>query len=502
MLGRQPFLAQGPSPLSTLCLERDRGVRTRRARTAPAHHRRPDAHLREELPPTAPRPRHAAILPNRHRHPLRHAAARGRLAAGDRRGRRPRPVRAQVPRRRPGAAGAGGRADRRRDRPRARACRCRRSCFVELDAGARPQRAGPGDPGPAQAPAPGSTWRSTTCPARSPSTRCAATPSTPSSPRAIVWFDAFVTNVDRTPRNTNLLVWHKRLWLIDHGAALYFHHNWHEPGRAAAQPVPAINDHVLLPWASRAREADRACARGSTRPLVRRRSSSRSRTPGSPPSRRRDPGAQRAAYVDYLTAAARAPPRCSSRRRSVPARSSFDYAIVRVVPRVEREEFVNAGVILFCLERRLPRRPASSSTSRACGRSGPRSTSTLVRQHLDAIPRICAGGPDAGPIGRLAQRERFHWLVAPRSTIIQTSPVHSGLCDDPEQRARRALPADGDGAVEAGHEVPAAVRLSSQELFAPGGPDENAIDRTDSRRRPAGDPPLRMLGDLFDLAGW
>jgi hypothetical protein len=79
----------------------------------------------------------------------------------------------------------------------------------------------------------------------------------------IVWFDALVTNVDRTPRNTNLLVWHRRLWLIDHGASLYFHHNW--PARdgsalegAGRRPFPAARDHVLLPFADSIAEADAA----------------------------------------------------------------------------------------------------------------------------------------------------------------------------------------------------------------------------------------------------
>lgn len=71
-----------------------------------------------------------------------------------------------------------------------------------------------------------------------------------------VWFDAFVTNVDRTARNPNLLYWHKTLYFIDHGAALYFHHSWQDVEQAARNPFPAIRDHVLLPWASRLREAD------------------------------------------------------------------------------------------------------------------------------------------------------------------------------------------------------------------------------------------------------
>jgi hypothetical protein len=67
---------------------------------------------------------------------------------------------------------------------------------------------------------------------------------------AIVWFDALVCNVDRTPRNVNMLMWHKRLWLIDHGAALYFHHAWDKRGSRATAPFPLIKDHVLLKFAS------------------------------------------------------------------------------------------------------------------------------------------------------------------------------------------------------------------------------------------------------------
>jgi HipA-like protein len=74
-----------------------------------------------------------------------------------------------------------------------------------------------------------------------------------------VWFDAFITNVDRTARNPNLLWWHKTLYLIDHGASLYFHHNWHKIEQSALTPFPAIRDHVLLPWASNIREVDNSC---------------------------------------------------------------------------------------------------------------------------------------------------------------------------------------------------------------------------------------------------
>ena len=113
----------------------------------------------------------------------------------------------------------------------------------------------------------------------------------------------------------------------------------------------------------------------------------------------------------------------------MPALHAFDYAIVRVVPRVERGEFVNAGVILFSRTGRfLDARIGLDETRLAA--LAPSIDREVVQSYLDAIPRICAGGDEAGPIGLLSQSERFHWLVAPRSTIIQTSPVHSGVHHD------------------------------------------------------------------------
>jgi len=114
----------------------------------------------------------------------------------------------------------------------------------------------------------------------------------------------------------------------------------------------------------------------------------------------------------------------------VPAPASFDHAIVRVVPRVEREEFVNAGVILFCLGRDFLAAKVELDRARLLALFPGADVDTL-EAHLAAIPRVAAGGEGSGPIGRLTQRERFHWLVAPRSTVIQVGPVHSGLCEDP-----------------------------------------------------------------------
>ena len=109
---------------------------------------------------------------------------------------------------------------------------------------------------------------------------------------------------------------------------------------------------------------------------------------------------------------------------------TYDYAIVRVVPKVEREEFVNVGVIVSC--------PAKSFLDARIELDeerlkvlDPSLDIESIRTHLATIPAICAGGEQAGPIGELSQRKRFHWLIAARSTIIQTSAVHTGYCKNP-----------------------------------------------------------------------
>lgn len=117
---------------------------------------------------------------------------------------------------------------------------------------------------------------------------------------------------------------------------------------------------------------------------------------------------------------------------------SYDYAIVRVVPRVEREEFVNAGVIVSCpaqdfLEARIELDEARVLALHAAA------DLAQIRAHLQSIPIICAGGEAAGPIGQLTARERFHWLVAPRSTVIQTSRPHSGRCRKPADTLEHLL---------------------------------------------------------------
>ena len=122
----------------------------------------------------------------------------------------------------------------------------------------------------------------------------------------------------------------------------------------------------------------------------------------------------------------------------MPDHSTYDYAVIRVVPRVDREEFVNVGVVVSCpdrdfLEARIELDPARVAALDA----------TLdiesIRAHLATIPVICRGGEAAGPIGRLPPRERFHWLVAPRSAVIQLSPAHTGRCVDPDALLARLM---------------------------------------------------------------
>jgi hypothetical protein len=121
-----------------------------------------------------------------------------------------------------------------------------------------------------------------------------------------------------------------------------------------------------------------------------------------------------------------------------PAEHTYDYAIVRVVPRVERGEMVNVGVILSCADSEFldSRLHLDEARLRAID---PGLDLAIVRAHLAVIPLVCRGGPDAGPIGALPARSRFRWLVSPRSTIIQMSPVHTGRTSDPAAALDRLL---------------------------------------------------------------
>lgn len=117
-------------------------------------------------------------------------------------------------------------------------------------------------------------------------------------------------------------------------------------------------------------------------------------------------------------------------------RVPFNYAVVRVVPRVERGEFINVGVIVFSRPRRYlgVRLVEDLARLRAFA---PDADSEAIAAHLNFLQVVVKGGKDSGPIGALPLAERFHWLVAPRSTVIQCSPSHTGLCHDPARELEK-----------------------------------------------------------------
>ena len=120
------------------------------------------------------------------------------------------------------------------------------------------------------------------------------------------------------------------------------------------------------------------------------------------------------------------------------AEHTYDYAVIRVVPRVDRGECINAGVVLSCpgldfLDASVVVDPMRIAVL------DPSADIEAIQGHLDAVVRICRGGPDAGPVGELPQRARFHWLVSPRSTVIQMSPVHTGRTADPAASLARLV---------------------------------------------------------------
>ena len=115
----------------------------------------------------------------------------------------------------------------------------------------------------------------------------------------------------------------------------------------------------------------------------------------------------------------------------MPEPDEYQYAVLRVVPSVERGERINAGVVLFCRRRGFLAARVALDEARLASLA-PDADAQPIRRHLDELTRIAAGERDGGPIAALPQSERFHWLVAPSSTVVQPSEVHTGMCSDPE----------------------------------------------------------------------
>ncbi len=120
----------------------------------------------------------------------------------------------------------------------------------------------------------------------------------------------------------------------------------------------------------------------------------------------------------------------------MPELSSYDYAVVRLVPDLDRGEFVNVGVVLFSKARGSLLARVGIDDERLGMLASGRNVAT-IRAHLASIEQLAEGGPEAGSLGQLSASQRFHWLVSPRSTMIQVSPVHSGLCADPRAELER-----------------------------------------------------------------
>ena len=214
----------------------------------------------------------------------------------------------------------------------------------------------------------------------------------------IVWFDALVINVDRTPRNPNLLVWHRQLWMIDHGAALVL------PSLLAATTprAAAIRSRNPRPRAAAVRESARRSRRvdggrldeRTLREIV-------ALVPDAWLRERRlvrSADARREAYVDYLRARLAAPRAFVEEALRARVQASYDYAVIRVVPRVEREEFVNVGVIVSCPSRDFLEARIEFDPQRIAALDATLDLET-IREHLAAIPIICRAAPRPGRSG-------------------------------------------------------------------------------------------------------
>ena len=110
--------------------------------------------------------------------------------------------------------------------------------------------------------------------------------------------------------------------------------------------------------------------------------------------------------------------------------ATYEWSVLRVVPRVDRGEYVNVGVVVYCQAQDFLRASVTTDLSRALALD-PGLDVAAVQAHLDAVAGVCAGDLAAGDSGRRSPGERFRWLVAPRSTVVQTSPVHTGITSDP-----------------------------------------------------------------------
>ena len=276
----------------------------------------------------------------------------------------------------------------------------------------------------------------------------------------VVWLDALTTNIDRTARNPNLLVAGDppQLWLIDHGAALYFHHNWPGVDEARAKaPFVQIKDHVLLPASGDIEEADARLAPRLTDAAI---EDVLAHVPDdllmdAPEGRTapfETPEANREAYAHVLPPEDGGAARVGRRGRPRPGRARLwrgrrapPLPPLACSPTTTPSSGSSRTSTSATARRWAPSssaaRGASSASAgarrqRRWARGGRGSVRGLVARYLCAIERVASG---EGPLGHFTASERFHWLTATRSTVVQPSPVHTGVTDDPEAALARIV---------------------------------------------------------------
>ena len=269
-------------------------------------------------------------------------------------------------------------------------------------------------------------------------------PTGPGVAAKVLWLDAFCANVDRTWRNPNLLFWHSDLWVIDHGAALYFHHGWSggvtDPDRFARQPWnPA--DHVFLAYAG-GLAAGRCRARRPARGGPVRRGTGRGPRRVARAGPRRGDRRPAAIGVRRVPRGPARDPSVAAHRRAGRRRGmtklAYQYVVLRCVPRVDREEFVNVGVVLYCQATDFLQVAWSVDADRLRALD-PGVDVDHLSEALSFVEGVCAGDKRGGAASDKPTGTRFGFLRAPKSTVLQPGPVHGGVTTDPARQLDHLL---------------------------------------------------------------
>jgi hypothetical protein len=231
-----------------------------------------------------------------------------------------------------------------------------------------------------------------------------------------------------------MLIRNKELWLIDHGSCLYFHYNWEGWEKKATGPFQYIKDHVLLPQASELEEANQLCRELIDETKIKEIIQLIPDEWLIWEAHDESPEQIRDVYSSFLIQRLHYSPHFIKEAQD--AKNVYEYAVIRVVPLVEREEFVNVGVIVFCKKQKFISMRFQLKEDKILALK-PDADLQEIKQNLEAFRKIAAGETDGGPIALLDEAERFRWLTAVRSASIQTSRPHPGVSDDLEKAAEK-----------------------------------------------------------------